>query len=283
MPGVLQYRLYDELSDWWPLISPPERYADEAAYLADLIVPAADGATGVLDLGCGGGHIAFFLKHRVTVTLVDISSPMLAVSRRLNPDCEHVLGDMRTVRLGRTFAAVLVHDAIDYMTTRADLRLAIETAFAHTAPGGTALFVPDHVADDFSPDAAGGGGSDGTGARASFVVRMHDPDPGDDWIAADYEFTLTRPDGTSRVVKETHRLGAFAVATWIELLRAAGPGWDVRYEGPGAPGARAWPGAPDHLFVCSRPGGKNIAAIDCASSSTRPISPVIGSPGSVPK
>ncbi len=34
-------------------------------------------------------------------------------SRELNPDCEHVLGDMRTLRLGRTFDAVFVHDAVD--------------------------------------------------------------------------------------------------------------------------------------------------------------------------
>jgi hypothetical protein len=34
MPG--EYRLYQELADWWPLISPPGEYAAEAAYLAGL-------------------------------------------------------------------------------------------------------------------------------------------------------------------------------------------------------------------------------------------------------
>ena len=42
------------------------------------------------------------------MTLVDLSDGMLAVSRQLNPECEHHLGDMRTVRLGRTFDAVWV-------------------------------------------------------------------------------------------------------------------------------------------------------------------------------
>ena len=83
------------------------------------------------------------------MTLVDASAQMLEVSRRLNADCIHVQGDMRTVRLGQTFDAVLVHDAIDYITSREDLRLVIETAFAHCRPGGLAVFAPDHTAETF--------------------------------------------------------------------------------------------------------------------------------------
>ena len=50
---------------------------------------------------------------------------------------------MRTLRLQRQFDAVLVHDAVAYMTTRADLAaLVAATAFAHTRPGGAALFAP---------------------------------------------------------------------------------------------------------------------------------------------
>lgn len=41
---------------------------------------------------------------------------------------------MRTVRLGRTFDAVFVHDAVDYMTSEDDLRHVIETAFVHCRP-----------------------------------------------------------------------------------------------------------------------------------------------------
>ena len=28
------YRLYGDLAEWWPLISPPEEYVEEAAHLA---------------------------------------------------------------------------------------------------------------------------------------------------------------------------------------------------------------------------------------------------------
>ena len=32
-----QNRLYDELADLWPLVSPPEDYAEEAVYWRDAI------------------------------------------------------------------------------------------------------------------------------------------------------------------------------------------------------------------------------------------------------
>ena len=55
--------------------------------------------------------MASHYKQRVAATLTDLSPEMLRLSQSLNPDCEHVQGDMRTVRLGQEFDAVLVHDA----------------------------------------------------------------------------------------------------------------------------------------------------------------------------
>src|SRR4029077_15392544 len=124
------------LAEWWPLISPPEEYAAEAAYLAGVLTTAAVPVREVLDLGSGGGHVAAHLKDRFALTLVDLSEDMLAVSRRLNPGGPHIQGDMRAVRLGHRFDAVLVHDAIDYVTCEADLRQVIDTAYAHCRPGG---------------------------------------------------------------------------------------------------------------------------------------------------
>ena len=217
------YGLYQELASWWPLISPPAEYAADAEMIDAIFASAAVPVRTVLDLGSGGGHVALHLKEGRSMTLVDASAQMLAVSRRLNPDCTHVQGDMRTVRLGRMFDAVLAHDAVDYVTSEDDLRLLIETAFAHCTPGGIAVFAPDHTAETFrASSGGGGGGDDGTGRKASFREKTSDPDPGDDWILAEYEFTLREADGTVRIVPEAHRLGSFSRDTWLRLLTAAG-------------------------------------------------------------
>lgn len=244
------YRLYADLAGWWPLISPPGEYAQEGAYLAAVLSStAAVPVHEVLDLGSGGGHVAFHLADRFDLTLVDISPEMLAVSRRLNPRCRHIRGDMRTARLGRSFDAVLVHDAVDYITAEGDLKLVIETAYAHCRPGGIGVFVPDYLKDDFRRlTGAGGGGTDADGRQATFTEQTWDPDPGDDWVQAEYEFTLRGADGAVEVIRETHRLGTFSRQTWLDLLAGAG-----FVPGAGFAG-RAMPGrAPDHLFTGHRP------------------------------
>jgi|SRR5215469_2596091 len=222
------YQLYRELAGWWSLISPPGEYAEDAAAIERELAAATDPVRTLLDLGSGGGHVALHLKAGRSVTLVDLSADMLAASRQFNPDCVHVQGDMRTIRLGRLFDLVLVHDAVDYMTTQDDLALVIRTAYAHCRPGGVALFAPDHTAETFRPGSGAGGGHDGSGREASFTERTSDPVRGDDWILAEYEFTLREPDGSVTVVPEAHRLGSFRRATWLALLTAAGFSAGVR-------------------------------------------------------
>jgi SAM-dependent methyltransferase len=248
-----EYRLYQELAEWWPLISPPEEYADEAAYLLAVLRSGPVPAREVLDLGSGGGHNAVHFKEHLDLTLVDLSAEMLAVSRELNPECAHQQGDMRTIRLGCVFDAVLVHDAVDYMTSEADLRQVIETAFAHCRPGGLALFVPDYTAETFAPANGGGGSSDPDGRQASFREWTWDPDPGDSWIQSEYEFQLRAADGTVQVVHETHRLAAFSRDAWLRLL--AGAGFEPEPD-PVAAGGATEPAAgrrPRNLFIGRRP------------------------------
>jgi SAM-dependent methyltransferase len=216
------YRLYADLAPWWPLISAPQEYTEEAAAAAAILNSAAIDVHEVLELGSGGGHNAVHLKKHFSLTLVDLSEDMLAVSRRLNPESAHHQGDMRTIRLGLTFDAVFVHDAVDYMTTEADLRQVIETAFVHCRPGGVALFVPDHTAETFHP-VTDHGGSDGQAGRgARYLEWTWDPDPGDTWIRSEYAFLLRDADGSVRVVHETHRTGLFRREVWLGLLAGAG-------------------------------------------------------------
>src|SRR5438105_4983770 len=108
----MQPLLYGELTPWYRLLDPAADHADEAAAYAGLLEGAGAGSGGtLLELGAGAGGNACFLKRRFRCTLTDISPEMQALSRALNPECEHLPGDMRALRLGRAFDAVMVHDA----------------------------------------------------------------------------------------------------------------------------------------------------------------------------
>jgi SAM-dependent methyltransferase len=214
--------LYGDLASWWPLLSRPEEYAEEAAFAGSLLRTAKPPTRTVLELGSGGGNNAFHLKRDFEMTLVDLSDDMLAVSRQLNPECEHLRGDMRTLRLGRSFDAVFVHDAIDYMTTEADLRQAVTTAYEHCREGGVAVFVPDDIAENFEPGTDHGGhdGPDGRGAR--YLEWTSDPDPGDTRTRTEFAFMLRASDGTVQVVHDTHDFGLFPRALWLQALADVG-------------------------------------------------------------
>ena len=229
-------RLYRELAEWWPLLDDPADYAEEAGVYGDLLAAACDAPIeSLLELGCGGGNSASHLKRRFRrLLLTDVSPDMLAVTRALNPECEHRLGDMRTLRLGRTFDAVFVHDAVCYMTNEADLRRAMETAWLHCGPGGAVLFAPDYVRENFRVGATAGGcderqaaGRAGACARGlRYLEWVWDPDPRDTEYTVDYAFLLRERDGSVRAVQDRHVEGLFARDRWLDLL--AGVGFEAR-------------------------------------------------------
>ncbi len=147
-----------DLADWWPLLSTPDDYTEEASFFYQVLSETGQcPLQTLLELGSDGSNNAAHLKAHYQLTLVDLVPGMLVVSRGLNPECEHLVGDMRTVRLGRLFDIGFIHDAIMYMTTEADLRAALATAYVNCRPGGVALFVPDFVRETFTPSTEHGG------------------------------------------------------------------------------------------------------------------------------
>ena len=225
LPGMTpagEPRMYREFAAWWPLLSAPEDYAEEAAFYERAILDAAQRPVEtVLELGSGGGNNASFMKARFRLTLVDRSPGMLVASRALNPECEHVESDMRTVRLGRDFDAVFVHDAICYMTSEAEVRQVIETAWIHCRPGGAALFAPDHVRENFQVS-TDHGGHDGLDRAMRFLSWTWDPDPSDSTYLVDYAYLLRQPDGSVQVEWDRHVEGLFPRETWLRLIREVG-------------------------------------------------------------
>lgn len=216
-------KMYAHLAAWWTLISPVEDYADEFEFFRPLLAPVADRPdSALLELGSGGGSIAYYFKQIFSrVTLTDLSENMLAVSRALNPECEHLQGDIRTLRLDRTFDAVLAHDAIDYMTTVGDLQRAITTAAVHCKPGGLALFVPDHVRETFR-ESTDDGGADGDGRSLRYFEWTYDPDANDTTCVTDYVYLLREGAQPVTVEHDRHICGLFSRAVWLQCLGAAG-------------------------------------------------------------
>jgi hypothetical protein len=215
-------KLYRELASWFHLLTSPADYALEAELYGRLLMESAEiPVATVLELGSGGGNNASHMKAHFQLTLTELSDDMIELSKSLNPEVEHIQGDMRTLRLGRQFDGVFVHDAVSYMTTEADLRAAIVTAFEHLKPGGAAVFGPDDVTETFRPH-TDHGGHDGAERSLRYLEWTWDPDPSDTTYIVDFAYLLKEADGDVRVEHDRHICGIFSRATWLKLLEEAG-------------------------------------------------------------
>lgn len=221
-------RLYSDLAWLWPVISPPEEYADDAVHWRRALWDKLGGGRHrILELGAGGGHNLSHLTKHFQATAVDISPQMLRLSTGLNPGVDHHLGDMRSVRLGRTFDAVLIHDAVSYLLTEEDIRDTLNTATVHLRLGGVLLIAPDWVREDFDRSTP----KEFRWVRRKGSVQviieeiLHDPDPDDTQIESVYTYTINevgKDGGKNRVEKDSHITGLFPISTWTAFMKEAG-------------------------------------------------------------
>jgi SAM-dependent methyltransferase len=215
-------RLYSDLSDLWAFVSPPENYVEEVATFRTRFrrhgVP--DGAT-VLHLGSGGGSIDYHLKRTHRVTGVDISPAMLRHAASINPEVEYVEGDIRSVQLGRTFDAVLVHDAISYMTSVEELERVYRTAAAHLETGGLMIALPEELRGRLPPDQAEVDTHEAGDRKVTVIEIHHDDDPLDHEQETVFLFVI-RENGAFRVEVDRHRTGVFELDEFTGAMARAG-------------------------------------------------------------
>lgn len=215
-------RLYTDLASWFHLLTSPGEYGEEAAFYWKVISSACSSPPrSLLELGSGGGNNASHLKAHCQLTLVDLSPQMLGVGQSINQECEHIAGDMRSIRLGRLFDAVFIHDAICYMLTERDLAQAIQTAFVHCKPGGVALFAPDYVRETFRCG-TNHGGHDVNRRGMRYLEWTWDPDPGDSTYLVDFAYLFHDERGDISVESDRHELGLFSRADWLHIIESVG-------------------------------------------------------------
>jgi len=98
------------------------------------------GAT-VLDLGCGGGSpvALHMVAQGFHVTGVDSSPTLISLCRSRMPAQEWVVGDMRSLALGRRFGGVLAWDSFFHLRYE-DQRTMFGIFAAHAAPAAILMF-----------------------------------------------------------------------------------------------------------------------------------------------
>jgi len=212
---------YNELAWTEDVFADPAECEREVMVYIDLIERTAPKPPRtLLHLGCGAGFFDATFKRYFEVTGVDLSRGMLERARAAHPDIGYLEGDMRTLRLGRTFDAVAIPDSIDYMSTKDDLRKIIHTSSEHLKPGGVLLIVakPEETFQD-NNFVYTGTSKDGTHVTLfeNNYINPNRPNT--------YECTLIyliRHKGKLTIHTENHVLGLFPRSVWEEIFREEG-------------------------------------------------------------
>lgn len=215
-------RLYHDLSWIWPIVSPPEDYAEETESIRRVIQEKAKiQVRTLLHLGCGGGRNDHTFQKHFAVTGVDISKEMLALAKELNPASEYLDGDMRNVRLGRTFDCVVALDSVSYMITEDDLNRLFRTAHEHLNPGGVFITVVEDSCDRFKQNRTISSTHSRGNTQITFIENSYDPNPDDNHFEMTFIY-LVRVEGDLKIYTDSHTWGLFHLETWARLLNLNG-------------------------------------------------------------
>jgi len=182
------------------------------------------GAGSILELGCGAGRVLAAVRQGgAQVTGVDAHPGMCALAQARVPGVEVLVGDMRSLALGRQFDRVLlVYNSLYCVQDDAEAVQVLQVARRHLAPGGRVVFdgyqvevEPADLTDDSSPEWMADLRVDGQRVEI-FEQDQHWP------ATRDCAVTYTHAFADGRRVVYTLRHHYLAATALPALLAAAG-------------------------------------------------------------
>lgn len=220
-------RLYDDLAWLWPMWGDPStEYRSYCDHVGSLFKKYAKREIlSLLNLGCGGGKNVSNLKREFDVTGLDISPAMIELAKESNPECVFVQADMRSFTLEKRYDAILIDDAVAYITTEEDLRSLFKNAYEHLSSGGVMIAGPDDTTETFEQNKTSIWHSERhlapQGTEVTYIVNSYDPDPNDTSYESAMVF-LIRENGKLRIEQDLHILGLFSLDLWRTILPDVG-------------------------------------------------------------
>lgn len=216
----MHWTVYNDLAWVEPIICSVEDEKEACLQICAQLKSMADGECGtMLHLGCGAGYYDAAFKEQFRVTGVDISPGMLELAKGLNPQVNYIKDDMRSLRLGERFDAVVIPDAIDYMLTGDDLSQALATAHDHLRPGGL-LMINSLLQDLFEENNFVYAGSK-DGVEVTIFENNYSSDLNPDQYEAVFCYLIRRA-GKLEIHSERHVLGLFSRDYWHRSLEEIG-------------------------------------------------------------
>jgi SAM-dependent methyltransferase len=208
-------RYYDDIYE-----SVDKNYAREARKVRAFIrAHKTSPGRRLLDVACGTGIHAGVLSKYFQVEGLDLDPEMLAVARQNYPSLPFHEGDMVDFQLDSRFDAIVcLFSSIGYVRTLARLRKAVKNMTKHLLPGGVLLIEPWFTAEQWNVGYVGVVRVDKPDLR---IVRMSHAGRKRNISILELQYLIGTHQGIEHLT-ETHELGLFTEADYLDAFRRAG-------------------------------------------------------------
>ncbi|MDE2998001.1 MAG: class I SAM-dependent methyltransferase [Gemmatimonadota bacterium] len=218
-PGETE-KMWAELAPFYDVMYQWKDYRAESERIHQLIrTHLRSTGNALLDVACGTGGHAGFLREHFDVTGVDLNREMLKVARRKIAGVRFLSGDMTSFNLNRRFDAVIcLFSSIAYARTYRNLKRAIACFERHLKPGGILIIEPFFTKETFVAGSIHGGTLEGEGVKIS---RHNVSRRRGNLAVLDFHFLLSTKKGV-RYFRDTHELALFDRERLLDTLAHAG-------------------------------------------------------------
>ncbi len=214
-------RIYRDLVQFYDLIYTWKNYQRETADLVGLIkrFKKSDGQD-LLEVACGTGEYARFLKDDFTIVGTDISGEALRIARRKVPQAEFKRADMANFDLGRQFDVILcLFSSIGYVRTLRRLRRTMACCAAHLSPGGVLIIEPWLDRKSYMSGMAHVTSYEDNQLK---ITRMSVSKARGRMSVMDMHYLVARQGKDVRHYVDRHELAMFEKSEMFEAMRSAG-------------------------------------------------------------
>lgn len=173
----------------------------------------------LLDVACGTGRHAYYLKNDYKILGVDINPEMLSIAHKKVPEAQFIDGDMKNLDLKQKFDVIIcMFSAMNYNTTLEELKTTLKNFYDHLSKGGVLIFdyginqenwIDGLVSVDTVVD---------EGFKLARLCQSH---LDDGIFNADFVFLL-KENGKLDFDIDQHKLGVFRMEDVIGLMEKTG-------------------------------------------------------------
>ncbi|MGB9937614.1 MAG: class I SAM-dependent DNA methyltransferase [Methanobacterium sp.] len=213
-------QLYKKFAKYYDKIYEKMDYQKEAEFIK-WAVKTYKGSPGneLLDVACGTGTHAHFLKKDFKITCFDINDEMLKIAREKLPDIHFIKGDMKTMDLELKFDVLIcMFSAINYNTAIQELEITLNNFYSHLKDGGVLIFDMGLNKENWIEGIV----SMDTVVDNNFkLARIWQSHLEKDVFNSSFVY-LVKEDGILDFEIDEHKLGVFGMEDVVNLMEKAG-------------------------------------------------------------